>query len=375
METEKQNEINKNDLLHPIPLEIASVAGWKEVPLTECGEPLEAIGPFSDNPYDRIFTSSIYFGERNDSPYSRNQLEGALVTTFARREVANQLIEAEELLPEGVHIMVMDSFRTLDVQGALYDNYLDSIRKQRPDVKEEELSAETQKFVSIPSTDPDKPSPHNTGGSIDVVLYQLPENIETRVNEINNLVSEMEDDASHVEDIYKLEMERIGLIAQNAEMLDFGTKWDHGGPESALNYFEVLAEERPLTEAEENAKQNRRLLCNVMIAVGLEPYAEEYWHYNSKQSQMGAKTAGLDFAQYGAMELSPENLAHEQMRRNHLLGTEMLAQIPPELLASLAGKNPPRHLRLAHEAAQDLDTRATSLPKAAVIEAPEKEAA
>ena len=36
---------------------------------------------------------------------------------------------------------------------------------------------------------------------------------------------------------------------------------------------------------------------------------------------MGAKTAGLDLAEYGAASLTDENLAHEKMRKDHRLGS------------------------------------------------------
>lgn len=156
--------LNKKQEYPPIPLEVPSVAGWKEVPILENKEPLVAIGPFSGNQYGKLYTSSIYYGERDDSPYGRDQITGALITSFARLEVANQVLEAEKSLPDGMHLIILDSYRTLDAQQSLYDNFFTKLKSQNEKVSDLELSEYTQKFVSIPSTDSKKPSPHNTGG-------------------------------------------------------------------------------------------------------------------------------------------------------------------------------------------------------------------
>lgn len=52
-----------------------------------------------------------------------------------------------------------------------------------------------------------------------------------------------------------------------------------------------------------------------MKKVGLEPYVDEWWHFNATQSQMGAKTAGLSVASYGPVNLSGENIKFENKRK------------------------------------------------------------
>jgi len=365
-----RNFENNQQEYRPIPLEVPSVTGWKEIPIIENNEPLVAIGPFSGNEYGRIYTSSIYYGEREDSPYSRDQIKGALITSFARQEVADQILEAESNLPEGMHLIILDSFRTLDAQQSLYDNFYQKLKSQISDVSDQELSEYTQKFVSIPSTDTKKPSPHNTGGAIDVAIYKLPIMIESRVSEIDNRINEIGHDESSSDEVYKLEMERVGLIAQNAELLNFGTQWDFGGKESAISYFEILAEQRELTAEEEDAKQNRRILYGVMKNAGFEAYSDEWWHFNSTKSQMGAKSAGLPNAEFGAINLTKDNWHHELVRRQHLKGTEFLLRSPVHGIDKLG-----RHIvgmEIAQEAAIAIgDMRETSLPKAAVIEPPD----
>jgi zinc D-Ala-D-Ala dipeptidase len=389
--------IYDDELLRPIPIEMPSVAGWKEVKVREGGEPMVPLGPFSYN-HD-LFTSSVYYGEHSNSPYMSpdNRLEGALVTLFVRDEVAPMLRHAQQLLPEGHHLIVLDSYRTLEVQQALYDHYLNALRRQHPDWGETELSAETQKYVSIPSSVESRPSPHNTGGSVDLAIFTLPPEIDSRVKQIELRLDELKlqapqefaplDEARNpvLRELYKLEMEKIGLIRRHADFLNFGTQFDHGGGEAASNYFERLEQQRPLSGEETEARDNRRMLYNAMVQAGMQPYEDEWWHFNSPKSQMGAKVAGADHAEYGGMELTEDNLAHEQMRQAHRSG---LIRIQEGVLQGL-------HFRLmgkighpmGDEAFTELielnedvlnetgDPRLTYLPRAAIIEPPDTQAA
>lgn len=272
----------------PLPDSIPSVASWKEMPLKECGEKLVPLGLFSD--YPEIFTDSIYFGERENSPYPTAKLEGSLITGFVRESVAKTLREAQKLLPENLHLVVFDPYRTLKVQRSLYDQYHDQLKKVRSTWNEDELVAETQKYVSIPSSDPTRPSPHNTGGSVDLAIYELSEPF----------------DGSNME-----------AVQTRGKLLNFGTPFDHGDKEAALDYLERLAKERTLSPHEQEAMRNRRMLYWVMTKVGFEAFESEWWHFNSKASQMGARTSRAKEAIFGGVELSADNLAHEEKRRAH----------------------------------------------------------
>ena len=332
----------------PIP-ELPSIAGWKEVPIRETirsREPLVPVGIFSDHP--RIMASSVYADEHHSSPYYGG-LDGSNIAVFMREGVASKIDIAAGLLPRGLHLMVMDAYRSLEVQAALFNQYRKGVEAARPDWSEEQISAETQKYVSIPSTDSSRPSPHNTGASVDVVLIRLDDDTQILIDEIDAKLRTVGEDW---EKQYLLEMKRSSLIRRHATMLDFGTRFDHGGPMAALRHFEEKSKTQPLTDVEESQLTNRRLLFNVMVASGMEPYADEWWHFNDPASQMGAKAAGLEFAEYGAAELSEENQAFALMREQHHINSVRLARgdqwIPPEglgrayqlALRAVAGDNP-----------------------------------
>lgn len=298
----------------PIP-EVGSVAGWKEVPIIETelsNEPLVPIGIFSN--HRKIFGSSVYANEHHNSPYTGG-LDGSNVTVFMRESVAKRLEDAAAMLPSGHHIMVMDAYRTLDVQTALYEQYEDGLKVQHPDWTPEELSVETQKYVSVPSYNALRPSPHNTGASVDVVIIKVDASTQAAIDAIDiELESLSEQDWQRD---YLLEMKRSELIRRNGRMLNFGTRFDHGGEEAALRHFEEKALKAELSPAEEDAMKNRRMLYDVMIRAGFEPYADEWWHYNDPASQMGAKVAGQDHAEYGAAVMSEANIQYEQVRKQH----------------------------------------------------------
>lgn len=353
----------------PIPLELHLLAGWKEIPVRENNEPLVPLGPFSDN--DEVFTHAIYFAEKKDSPYPASSLEGSLITMFVRQDVAQRLKKAQSLLPKGMHLIALDTYRKLEVQQSLYDVYSNGLKELHPDLSTEQIAAETQKFVSVPSTNPDRPSPHNTGGAVDLAIFKLSDEIETRVQNINQEISRLGD--NEWAKVYRLEMRKIGLIEQNMQPLDFGTRFDHAGERAALNYYEKLAQERPLTEGDQKIRDNRRLLYNVMREVGFQPYQDEWWHYNSPKSQMGAKSAGLNYAEYGSIDLSSENEKFEMMRRQHWLGSTRIFNndigpkfgiypFSPVMLAAKAGVR------------ESGDLRNTNWPTAEIIKPTEKAA-
>jgi D-alanine-D-alanine ligase len=234
----------------PLP-KIIGVKGWQTVPIEPVDEPLVALG--SGRP-GGVLPKAIY--------KEGLAIEGSLGTIFVREDLAKRLAEAQKRLPEGYHLLILDGYRPLPVQKHLYETYRGALAKRHKDWSDEALDSETQKYVSVPSQDPTKPSPHSTGGAVDLMI----------------------------------------------EGLDFGTPFDHGGPATALAYFEEQAKTRSLTPHETEALENRRLLYWVMREVGLDAYEHEWWHYNAPESQMGAKTSGRKTATYGAAKLSEENL-------------------------------------------------------------------
>lgn len=239
------------DQYPPIPLEIGvngstrpngSVDGWRDIEsetfirVEDNGEPL--VEP--DIVGRPAYTTS----------YGDHQ--------FVRQTVADRLVQAQQLLPDGMQLVLFDGWRSLDTQMEIFQQeyavQLAHLRSKGALASDETptgelldwLLAETQKYVSLPSPLPPGldydpvaterarqiPSPHNTGGAVDVAIM------------------------------------RDGVL------LDFGTGHDHMSPQSGLTYCETNDSLGRL------ARINRRMLYYVMTQVGFEPYAEEWWHFN-----------------------------------------------------------------------------------------------
>lgn len=343
----------------PIP-EPKTLSGWKEIPIVENHEKLVPLGPFS--PYWDIFTDSIYMGERQSSPYQEGENSGSLLTQFVREGVAGGLRVTQRSLPENMHLVVFDTFRPIAVQRSFYESFLTSLRQKHPEYTEEELSAHAQRFVSIPSEDPNRPSPHNTGGSVDLAILQLTPEATVKLKEIDEQINPASNDWQTQ---YALEMERMRILAQEGTLLDFGTAYDFGGEESALTYFEKLSKERPLTADERHALESRRILYHAMVAGGFQPYPDEWWHFNSPKSQMGAKVADLPTAGYGVAEHMIDS-EYERMRVMHRKGSLMIHEgTHPGAPAGLE-----EHMKAAVSAVDRVgDLRRTSIPKAEAMRA------
>ncbi|MBN9387569.1 MAG: M15 family metallopeptidase [Chloroflexi bacterium] len=294
-----------------IPLDAGQVQGWKDIPISF--EPLVPLGPLSREA-GFLMTSSIYFGEHSNSPYAHdtNKLEGSLLTLFARRSVARRLLVAEQLLPACHHLLIFDAYRPYQVQESLHDFYKQKLREKYPAMDNETLECETQKYVSLPSKDPARPSPHTTGGSVDLAIVKLDR---THEEELLQIRSRLTDVTLTIARRVGLEMRLSAIMRSHARMLDFGTAFDHGGEKSALAYYELkIAAGEVLTDADRLACNNRRLLFGIMTQAGFQPYFAEWWHFNAPESQMGAATAGLGYATLGSVGLDESNIAHENTR-------------------------------------------------------------
>lgn len=133
------------------------MVGWKEVGIEECHQSLIDL----DKLVHRMQVVSEYY--RRGIPNSMHRM-------YLRQEAAERLIEAANLLPSGYNLIIFDSYRPLTVQESLFNTFKDQLQQQYPQKSEEEIIEYTQTYVSLPSKDPTKPSPHATGGAVDLSI-------------------------------------------------------------------------------------------------------------------------------------------------------------------------------------------------------------
>lgn len=232
-------------LTTPIPL--LPEPDWQAVaavPIAECGQPLQALG------LSRTF--SVY------PAYFKMGVRHALAECYSRSAVFERLFQVAKSLPQGLHLVVLDAWRPFAVQQYLYDSLFDAIKEYSPDADEAQLEHLTRQFVSPPSSSRSSPSPHLTGGAVDVTLCD-----------------------------------------GDGRWLDMGTTFDEASPLSATASFERLA---TYNQSQQQIRGNRRTLHNAMLAAGFSNLPSEWWHYDYGD-QLWAWHSGAPAAIYGPVQL------------------------------------------------------------------------
>lgn len=197
------------------------MSGWKEVEILPSDQILINL-----NEFERKYPIKI-------SPqYYLQEIKGTSAEIFLREEVAMRLFAASRLLPKGYSLILFDGYRPLEVQSSLFNMFKEQLKNQNPNSTEKEIIEMTQTYVSLPSADPLKPSPHATGGAID-----------------------------------------LSIIDQNGNLLDMGTEFDSLEIQAQTAYFKYRSEG-------EKFHLNRRILYSIMTSTGFTNYPEEWWHYD-----------------------------------------------------------------------------------------------
>ena len=182
----------------------------------------------------------------------------ALPECYARNEIRKMLLKANGFLPKGLRLIILDSWRSKETQTALFNECVAALIKVHPDKDEKTINKMASEFVATPSLDPAHPSPHATGGAVDLTI-----------------------------------------ATTEGEPLFFGAAFDYPGAVSNTRYFEERLERgETLTDIELESMKNRRLLYDVMTRAGFVNYHGEWWHFEYG-TQRWAYTNKEDHALYG----------------------------------------------------------------------------
>lgn len=222
------------DFLSPIPAPTDEDWSWVPPP-RDCGEAL--MDPTTLSP-------KIAYG----AAYLRQGLPGAMERCLLRETVAKMLREAADKLPEGYSLLIFDALRPLSVQRAIYDQFRAQFLRKKPGISEKELEQLLSDFVAKPVKRLERPAPHTTGGAVDLTL------------------------------------------CKDGIPLDMGTGFD-----DLTDLAHTGALEGPCPAGLENARDNRRLLYNLMTSVGFVNYRCEWWHYAYGERQWAVITGKVPF--------------------------------------------------------------------------------
>jgi len=166
--------------------------------------------------------------------------------------VVTRLMNAISLLPESLGMVVLDAHRPLSVQAWLWDEMVAIVRRDHPEWDDATVNAHSRRFVAYPEILPNRPTPHSTGGAVDVTLFDI----------------------------------------ATGQDLDMGSDFDEPVDASACDYYE----QHPHSVYTEQ----RRLLFQVMSQSGFANYPDEWWHYEYGTLRWAAAT-GAASAIYNAV--------------------------------------------------------------------------
>ncbi|EPC00148.1 hypothetical protein L861_14560 [Litchfieldella anticariensis FP35 = DSM 16096] len=234
---------------------------WAKTPIPHLAEPCwEDLSRLPIEPSDEPLVPMSLAPEpvKVFPAYARLGIPGAVPECYVRESVYRRLLAVARALPDGIGLVVLDGWRPWRVQQYLFDTLYETIHTHHPEFDEATLLERTREFVSVPSRDPLAPSPHLTGGAVDVTLC----------------------DAD-------------GL------MLDMGSLFDEASPASHSDYLERLND---LDERKRRARDYRRLLYHAMCAQGFTNLPSEWWHYDYGD-QLWTHYGGHARALYGPTEL------------------------------------------------------------------------
>ena len=232
--------------------------GYRDLPIAFDGAAnKELLVKLSD--YD-VRGENFYAQTRNPPYYAI--IPGSIKTLSLREGAAARLRDVNARLAEAdLELFVFDAWRPQAVQAFFHDRWLPAeLRQRKPELSDEALAAEVQNYWAAPSTGADGPSPHSTGGAVDLTIRW-----------------------------------------RGGDPLWMGSLFDDASPLAHTDRFEAETNEQAFSFSNEEARANRRLLYWLMIEAGFASNPSEWWHF-SFGDQMWAKLRNEPEALYAGAE-------------------------------------------------------------------------
>lgn len=148
---------------------------------------------------------------------------------YLREGVVNRLKYIQKNLPEGYHLWLANTTRTLKIVMELYDMYIERFQKEELGLSKKQVDLKVRNILAMP--DDKIPPGHMTGGVLDVLLA---------------------DDAGK-RFAMKVDKKKIPNEVQS------------------FTFYPNLPKE---------IKKNRKILYDAMTSAGFNNYFREFWHYS-----------------------------------------------------------------------------------------------
>lgn len=205
-----------------------------------------------------IAGTNHYFTAANP-PYFE-KVPGAIESLFVRESVLSKLIEINTALQtQGIELYLFDGWRPQAIQRYFHGTWFPQwLREHRPEIPEEKIMEEVELYWAPPSDGENSPSPHSTGGAVDLSLR----------------------------------------FVETKQPLYMGGIFDDLTDNAHADWFE-RSKLNSMSDIE--AQANRRILYWTMDAMGFAHNPTEWWHF-SFGDQLWAKLKSQPAALYGGIE-------------------------------------------------------------------------
>lgn len=149
--------------------------GYNELPIESShpkfAEPLVNIADYG-------IAGQAYYSRPNTA--TQTPVHGVSAPLYVRQSIAETLAKVNAALQNpvikgffggDVELYVEDALRPVALQRRLHDELIPAlIHKNNPKMSRSEVARRVKDIIALPSTDPAKPSPHATGGALDIIL-------------------------------------------------------------------------------------------------------------------------------------------------------------------------------------------------------------
>lgn len=193
-----------------------------------------------------------------ENPPYYERIPGSISELFVRRSVGERLKRVNaRLAAGGLELYLFDAWRPQAVQRYFHDVWFPAwLKKRMPHLEGAALVEEVENYWSAPTAGAGSPSPHSTGGAVDLTIR----------------------------------------FVATGQPLFMGGLFDDVTEDAWSDAYERRA---AVSMSDEDARANRRLLFWVMAEEGFANNPTEWWHY-SWGDQMWARLTDAPAAVYGA---------------------------------------------------------------------------
>lgn len=200
-----------------------------------------------------------HYNSPRNAPYYVS-VPGSIPELYLRSSVAAKLKEVNaRLAPLGVEVYLFDAWRPQAIQRYFHDVWFPEwLRARQPHLTGQALVEEVEKYWAAPTAGEGSPSPHATGGAVDLTL----------------------------------------IVSETRQPLFMGGIFDDLTEDA---WTDGLERREVRSMSDEEARANRRLLYWAMTEAGFANNPTEWWHY-SWGDQLWARLCGQGAAHYGACD-------------------------------------------------------------------------